>query len=152
VDLARLATMSGRVSATGGAAFYAAPEVGSAATSVKMDVFSFGIMAAEMIVGFLPDDAGILTAVDVVREYGIEGRSRMVKAAIARVSRDTPIASMLKGCIEADPATRFSAEQALAVLDPPPSSVRRFSDDVFMFFSKIPHTLRYCVSAATTSL
>jgi serine/threonine protein kinase len=111
VDLARIATMSGRVSAKGGAPMYVAPEVATGSAGIKMDVFSFGIMVAEIVLVYFESDGTV--EINVMREFGVDGRMRMVEASLAKLSSHVVFAAMLRKCAKLDPLKRLSSQEAL---------------------------------------
>jgi serine/threonine protein kinase len=125
MDHAKAAGSDGRVSRSGGAPFYLAPEATDAANAtvdVKMDVFSFGILVAEIVLNFLPNsDGSPLVPVDVAHVYGTAGRSQMIEAALLKLLPFPTLSLLLRGCVTVDPLSRFTACDALALLaDPRP--------------------------------
>jgi serine/threonine protein kinase len=123
MDHAKAAGSDGQVSRSGGAPFYLAPEATDAASttvSVKMDVFSFGILVAEIVLNFLPNaDGSPLVPVDVARVYGTAGRPQMIDAALVKLLPFPTLSKLLRGCVMADPAERLTAFDALSHLASP---------------------------------
>jgi serine/threonine protein kinase len=119
MDHANFASVSGRVSARGGAAFYQAPEFrpGVDMVNVTVDMFSFGIMMAEIVLRCLPNSDGVLESVDVDKEFGIADRSRMFDATMAKLGDECQFAAMLRSCVEVDPSDRLSSQQAFEAVE-----------------------------------
>lgn len=115
MDHANFASVSGRVSARGGAAFYQAPEFrpGVDMVNVNVDMFSFGIMLAEIVLRYLPNSDGVLEAVDVDKEFGIADRARMFDATMIKLGDECQFAAMLRSCVELDPTERLTSQEAL---------------------------------------
>ena len=96
--------------------FTAAPEVyGEDGYGVKSDVFSLGVSMAFAVVGFMQRDDGPLVA-DPTAKYGITGRFRMVKDAVALLTPVCPeLATLIKRMTKSDPSARLDTAAALTM-------------------------------------
>lgn len=108
VDGAKFAYVRGGGSATRAGVLYAAPELCKGQASTKADMFSFGVLMAEVVMTCLR------TAEDASSDlYPVTRRLAMVDAAISKLEGSSKFASVLLGCVEVDPAKRLSAKEAL---------------------------------------
>jgi serine/threonine protein kinase len=117
MDMARVGTMSGRVSAKGGALYYRAPEFKEGAIYVdsKVDVFSFGVMLAEIVLKYLPDSRGVATP--VTEPISVENRFMMINAALSKLDDVPVMTALIEGCVQVDPVTRWSSSRVTSTLE-----------------------------------
>jgi serine/threonine protein kinase len=117
VDCAKFATTRGSLhGAGGGAGMYMAPEVLTGGATVKVDMFSFGVMVAEIVLVYLPNSAGVVEPVDIGRDYGLSGRFRMVEAALSKLDEYPELEAVIEGCVKLEPARRLTATRALKLV------------------------------------
>jgi serine/threonine protein kinase len=127
VNCAKFATTRGGIySMAGGAAMYMAPEVLSGKDrTVKIDVFSFGIMLAEIVTRYLPNADG---SVDVGKEFGVSGRFQMAEAAIRKLHDLPAVAALIASCVAKKPGMRLSSSHAFRMFDAVCSLDRLFKE------------------------
>jgi hypothetical protein len=94
--------------------------------TVKVDVFSFGVMLAEMIVNHLTTPGSgsgelspsvQLSPTTGVKQYGLAGRFCMVDDAVAAASDNTSLVALLRDCTAVNVGKRLHSWKALTFLD-----------------------------------
>jgi serine/threonine protein kinase len=106
VGLARFMATNNHGTIGAGTMYYMAPEVMFGRYDAKVDVFSFGVMLAEIVVVHMREPAG------VAKDMAL--RLDMIESAVAYL-RDVcaPLADMLQGCCCLEAAARITAQEAL---------------------------------------
>jgi len=117
VGLTRFTNAGGLLTHTfGGSPFYLAPEASKSGFDARVDVFSFGIMTAEMVLAYLPVP-GFAPVPSPTTVYGVAGRLAMATEAAARVGTVSPkLARLITGCCEEAPERRFTSDTAFSLL------------------------------------
>ena len=117
VGLARFTDAAGRLQrSTGGAVFYLAPEVLMGNSDGRADVFSLGIMMAEVVLCYLPVD-GFPRVEHFHTRYGVPDRYAAVTEAVGRLRGLSPrLADLLQRCADKDVHMRPTAVLALKQL------------------------------------
>jgi hypothetical protein len=115
VGLARFAASATQKMTVGaGTVYYMAPEVlmGASDYGVKADVFSVGVILAEVVTGYvMPRPAGS----DPSRCTDIGVRASIIRGAVEYLrSLGSPLADVVENCCVPDPALRWSASQSLS--------------------------------------
>jgi serine/threonine protein kinase len=86
VDCSRFVNTRRQWSSVLGATFHMAPEVAQAKPcDCKIDMYSFGILLASTVMKYVPDSAGNIPSVNILRDYGVNGRSRLINDARGRL-------------------------------------------------------------------
>ena len=99
-----------------GTMYYMAPEVLSGRYGPKADVYSLGVMLSELLVYFM--DCGDRTPTPIAEAPARPiPRADVIDAAIARVGSWTDMCSLVLGCTEGTPADRFTATEALGMVN-----------------------------------
>lgn len=105
-------------SVDGGAAFFKAPELTAAKpVTAKVDVFSFGVMLALIVVKHLSTGAGGSQSVPVALLPDHLDRHRYVETALARLDDVPVVKALIEGCVHTDGEKRWSSAQALEIVD-----------------------------------
>ena len=110
VGLARFATSSTFTAA--GTLLYMAPELLEGSDDIRCDVFSFGMMAAQLVLEHIASASASLGS-----DYGMKGRFRAVEDAARLVGE--PLASVLRGCTQKRAEDRLHAVEALVDVEGP---------------------------------
>jgi hypothetical protein len=116
VGLAKVLQSSRRARTAAGTPFYTAPEVPTPPYDVRVDVFSTGIMAAELVVRYM-DIAGVARV--NAPQYNLpEHRAALVEDACARLDRVCPALSVVvRDCCAMQPRHRMTSDAALRALN-----------------------------------
>lgn len=112
VGLARFAatnTASKHGTVGAGTLYYMAPEVMEGEYDHAVDVYSFGIMMAEVVVTKLKSPP--------TRTGDMASRKKMIAEAVAFLKPlSEPLAALIEGCCRYDPSSRLTASAALALV------------------------------------
>jgi serine/threonine protein kinase len=101
----------------GGAVFYRAPEIGTPRVSTKSDVFSFAVMASEVLLESLEVDGAAPEVANAREMYdGLSRRHRMLEDAWSRAGLPPQLSMLLRRCGEVDPRERVDSSEALRLL------------------------------------
>jgi serine/threonine protein kinase len=107
VGLARFLATNNRGTIGAGTMYYMAPEVMFGRYDAKVDVFSFGVMLAEIVVVHMREPAG------VAKDMAL--RLEMIESAVAYLRGVcAPLADMLEACCCLEASGRITAQEALA--------------------------------------
>jgi serine/threonine protein kinase len=101
-------TVDGTFTQMKGSGFYMAPESVTATYDEKVDMFSFGVMVAEVVWGFVAGEPVT---------YDPSVRGSLVASASQYIKQQCPeLAWVMRACMHEDPGDRPSAAEALCVL------------------------------------
>jgi serine/threonine protein kinase len=116
VGIAKVLQSTARARTHAGTPMYTAADVLLGPYDGKVDVFSTGIMAAELVVRHM--DIGGFDRVGADMYGDTQHRAAMVDDACRRLERVCPaLASVVRGCSAVMPAGRMNSEDALRALD-----------------------------------
>jgi hypothetical protein len=115
VGLAKVLQSTVHARTSAGTAMYAAPDVYTGPYDCTVDVFSTGIMAAELVVRYV-DIPGFVRVADNVYTLP-EHRPALVKDACARLDTVSPaLSAVVRHCCAMSPAHRMSSDAARRAL------------------------------------
>lgn len=99
--------------------FYRAPEAAEDSDvpgfDGKLDVFSFGVILAEIVMQHVEID-GVFDPVHVKRKYG-SNRSKLVDDAARKLESNPVFAMLLRRCTKLNPLKRLSSQNALNITE-----------------------------------
>jgi serine/threonine protein kinase len=113
VGLAKCAIEGRLAGSKAGTAYYMPPEVSEGSFDHRIDMFSFGVMMAEIVVRKVKPEVERLS----VPGLDMRARGQMVNEAIQYLKSEyEPLATMVEGCCARNPETRMSASDALSIV------------------------------------
>ena len=109
VGMSRYTTGYSSKMSMAGTPFYRAPEVTTGKYTTAVDMFSFGVMLAEMVLSYVYGRADLVDPVN---------RDPAIQSAVAALNRDFPaLGDVLRSCCATDPLQRMTALVALSTLE-----------------------------------
>jgi hypothetical protein len=117
-DLSKKLNLAATTEYDGGAALYSAPETSKGHVGIKADMFSFGVLLAEIVVGFLETGSpAVRLPLKVVDPCVPSDQRKLLDAALLKLGPGHYLSELIQGCTNADEHGRWSATLSLLFLE-----------------------------------